>query len=255
MEKEEILLSKRFQELAANALKREVCFYTDFLNLNELTLFYAVQQDKKYLGNSHISHQLWGGFHMAERKMICFYTEDLSDEPKFPIDSLTITPRQEKFSEELTHRDYLGAILNLGIERCKIGDILINDKSAIVFCHKSISDYMISQLERIRHTSISVSFCLDTDIHYTPHFTEVTGTVSSVRLDAVLSVAFKNSRSSLIAFINGKKVFVNSRLVLSNSYVLKEGDIVSVRGLGRFIFQGIKNQTKKGRFFVTLLKY
>ena len=70
--------------------------------------------------------------------------------------------------------------------------------------------------------------------------------VSSVRLDALIALAFKASRSSMVSFIEGGHVFVNGKLITSNGYEPKEGDIISVRGKGRFIFDGVSHQTKKG---------
>ena len=90
---------------------------------------------------------------------------------------------------------------------------------------------------------------------FKPNLEEIHGTVSSIRLDSILSVAFHTSRSSLTGLIAGGKVYVNSRLTESNSYTLKEGDVVSVRGMGKFIFKEAGDQTKKNRYKVTLLKY
>jgi RNA-binding protein YlmH len=93
------------------------------------------------------------------------------------------------------------------------------------------------------------------DFDYKPKFQEIVGTVSSVRLDSILSVAFHTSRSSLTGLIEGGKVFVGGKVILSNSYTLKENDVVSVRGLGKFIYVGTSYQTKKGRYSVKILLY
>lgn len=249
-EKEELLFKKRIMELAYQAFQRGVSTYSDFLDLNQANLFYQMESSLP-----QVCFQLWGGYTGAERKMICFYRDDSYQEPDFPMVTVKISPFQKKFSDDLNHRDYLGAVLNLGIERSKIGDILPKQKEAFLFCHRTISPYLLEQLSRIRHTSVSASICEDTDFTYTPDFITVQGTVSSIRLDAVLAVAFQCSRSSMTGFILGKKVFINGRLAESNSIALKEEDIISVRGKGRFIFKGINNQTKKGRYSITLLKY
>ena len=88
-----------------------------------------------------------------------------------------------------------------------------------------------------------------------PEYKEITGTVASLRLDAFLSVAFQTSRSSLATFIEGGKTYINGRLVTKAGAQLEEGDIVSVRGKGRFVVSEIKNITKKGRIVVTINKY
>ncbi|MBQ8039355.1 MAG: RNA-binding protein, partial [Lachnospiraceae bacterium] len=88
-----------------------------------------------------------------------------------------------------------------------------------------------------------------------PELKEISSTVASLRLDAFLSVAFQTSRSSLTAFIDGGKTYVNGRLAVKAGMQLEEGDIVSVRGKGRFIVNEIKNMTKKGRIVVSINKY
>ena len=93
------------------------------------------------------------------------------------------------------------------------------------------------------------------EFRYSPNIKEVRGTVSSLRLDSLLSLAFSASRSKLVAYIENGKVFVNGKLITSNGYQIKEDDIISVRGLGRFQFKETLSQTKKGRYYVTLHLY
>ena len=88
-----------------------------------------------------------------------------------------------------------------------------------------------------------------------PEFQEINGTCASVRLDALIGLAFQTSRSSMVQFIEGGQVFVNGRLITSNGYEPKDGDIISVRGKGRFRFEGVSRQTKKGRNSMKLLRY
>ncbi len=251
MEKEQQLLYKRLKELSENAYYRGFCTYSDFLNLDEQNLFF--NNCKEIV---HSQYKIWGGYENAERRVICFYEDDSFSHIYCPVVCLKIVPSNVKFSDKLTHRDYLGAILNLGIDRCKIGDILIIEQAGYVFCRQEISNFIIEQLVRIKHTTVSVFVANEDEVcTIKPVFEEIVGTVSSIRLDAILSVAFHTSRSSLTGLIAGGKVFVNSRLVQSNSYVLKEDDIVSVRGMGKFIFKETNGQTKKNRYKVVLLKY
>ena len=92
-------------------------------------------------------------------------------------------------------------------------------------------------------------------INYTPDFQQIKGTVSSVRLDSLLPLAFSSSRSKLSGLIEGAKVFVNGKLITSNGYQVKEGDLISVRGLGKFRFEEAGKITKKNRTSVTIQKY
>ena len=91
--------------------------------------------------------------------------------------------------------------------------------------------------------------------NYEPRTKEITGTVSSIRLDSMLSLAFGSSRSKLVTLIEAGKVYVNGKLITSNGYQLKEDDIISVRGLGRFQYKQVMSQTKKGRYYVTIHLY
>ena len=248
--KEEELLCKRLKELAYHSYHKGINIYTDFLNLNEINLFESI---KRELPN--IQYGFWGGYTDAERRVICFFNDDSFLHSAFPIVCIKIIPSNAKFSEELSHRDFLGAILNLGIERYTIGDILIKENEGYVFCNDRIAIYILDHLNKIKHTNIKSQIVSLEDIQITPKLKEMKGTVSSLRLDSVLSLALKSSRSSLVNLISTGNVFVNSKRIESNSYILEDGDVISVRGNGKFIFKDTLNMTKKGRYSITILKY
>lgn len=251
--KEEQLLQRRFHDLAYMAESREILLFTDFLNLHEQDLLLQMKNELP-----KIKYFSYGGFKEAERKILCFCgNNNIEDEGEitFPISCLHIKPVHSKFSDKLKHRDILGAVLNLGIERCIIGDIILNNKESYLFCKNTIDDFIIDQLKRIKHTVVNASLIDNQKFVYKPNLKQITGTVTSVRLDSILSIAFKGSRSRLSRLITGGKVFVNSRNILSNSYLLKENDIVSVRGYGKFIYGGTSNRTKKGRISVKIFLY
>ena len=249
-DKEEQIFKKRITELANAAYYRGICYYTDFLNLNEQSLFYSMKAELP-----RIKYFPYGGFIDAERKILCFCGNDHPDQmliAELPIDCIKITPLNQKYSDSLTHRDFLGAILNLGIDRSKTGDILIASNEGYLFVHNSISDFIMGQLTKVKHTMVRTMRVNLGEFHYTPRQKEMNVTVSSIRLDNMISAAFCTSRSSLTGLIEGGKVFVGGRQILSKSYLLKEKDVVSVRGLGKFIYEGITSQTKKGRYGVKI---
>ncbi len=252
-DKDEQLLRRRFLDLANTAYNRGICMFSDFLNLNEQNIFLSLKNELP-----RIKYFTYGGFQDAERKILCFCGNEQIDsieEINYPITCIKVVPLNQRFSDSLNHRDFLGAVLNLGIDRSKVGDILIASNEGYLFTHTTISPFILEQLFKVKHTMVSTSQIEQQDFHYEPKYTEVVGTVSSVRLDSVLAVAFHSSRSGLSGLIEGGKVYVNSKEILSNSYMLKENDVVSVRGLGKFKYTGTSYQTKKGRYSIKLLLY
>lgn len=256
MLKEEQLLNKRLIELSRTAYHRDIITYSDFLNLNELNILHSLPKDQLYT-----SYITFGGYDLAERQMAAFLPDALylrgtsARDYDFPFHALSIEPLHDKYAEELTHRDYLGAILNLGIDRSKLGDIIVEGKQAVIFIHASLNDFLMEELTRVRHTSVLLKEIRLEDYHYTPRYEEIKGTVASVRLDSLLSLAFSASRTKLTGLIEGAKVFVNGRLMTTNSYQVNEGDVISVRGMGKFRYQGTLSRTKKNRIFVVIHKY
>ena len=250
MQKDELLLQKRLIELSKIAYQRDIVTFSDFLNLNELNILHTIPKDEL-----HTRYVTFGGYDYSERQMVAFLPDALCYDYEYPISVIKVSPLQKKFSDKLSHRDYLGAILNLGIERCKIGDILVEENHAILFVHKTLEKFLFDELRRIKHTSVMTAVEDMQDFHYEPTTKEIKGTVSSLRLDSLLALAFASSRSKLVAFIEGGKVFVNGKLITSNGYQIKENDIVSVRGLGRFRYIETMSQTKKGRYYITLELY
>ena len=259
-EKDLQLLEKRFEELSRIAYQRDIITFTDFLNLNEQNILHTLPKDTLY--SRYVS---FGGYDLAERQMAAFIPDALylrcgkkelePEETGYPLHALQIAALNRRFSEELSHRDYLGAILNLGIERSKTGDILAYEDEALIFVHKDMTELICSELTRVRHTTVRVETVPLTEIDYTPRYEEVRGTVASVRLDSLLSVAFSSSRSKLTGLIEGAKVYVNGRLVTSNGYQPQEGDIISVRGMGKFSYVGTGGPTRKKRLSVVIHRY
>jgi len=250
MNKEEILFRKRLIELSNQAYTRDIVTFSDFLNLNELNILHTTPKD---MFSSR--YETYGGYESSERQMVSFLPDALYYEYNYPMQVVEITPLNKKFAEELSHRDYLGSLMNLGIERSKIGDILLQDGKALVFVRDEICSYIAENLVRIRHTNVTTKLLEPSEIQYEPRFETIKGNVASIRLDSVLSVAFPMSRSKMTAFIEAGRVFVNGKLITSNGYHLKENDIISVRGLGRIRYMEVLSETRKGRYMISVNKY
>ncbi len=252
MEKEEQLLRKRIQELAETCFRRDVPTNTDFLNLSEQTIFQSISGMLP-----PVKFVLSGGFESSERKTVCFLPSYVSEDEFFevPFDCLKIAPVNRKFAEELTHRDYLGALMNLGIERSMLGDIVIKDGDAYVFVLKKMSRYLVDSLSTIRHTSVAVEVTEDAGEILKPEYEEIQGTVSSIRLDSIVALCGRLSRTKAAAYIEAEKVFVNGQVMTGVSRTVKEGEVLSIRSVGKFKFASVGGQSKKGRTVVTVLKY
>lgn len=249
---EETLVVNKILDKAKLASIKNLNVFTDFLNLHEQNLF--LESTDKLSGVNYI---LYGGYAYPERKIIAFYPDYMKkDDVIYPIDLLKIYPRNKKYANKLTHRDFLGSLLGLGITRAKVGDIIANDNFAVVFVSQGVSDFIISNLEMVKQTVVDVEklHTLPEEM-MEPKYKEIRGTISSIRLDSIVSLAFPLSRGKATALIKSKNVYINSKLILSPSYKLAEGDIVSVRGMGKFLFQSIGNRTKKDRINIELKRY
>ena len=176
--------------------------------------------------------------------------EQLGYEEPFPISCLLIAPLQEKFGEALTHRDYLGSLMHLGIERGELGDILVQGKHAYLFCRTSMAEYLCRELTRIRHTTVSCTVSELPEAEFAAKTEEGTVQVASPRIDGVIAKVCRLSRSVCAELFIAGKVFLNGACTGNHSALLKEGDKVSVRGFGRFRYLGISGSTRKGNLIV-----
>ena len=248
---EEEFLQKRFVDLANQSYRNNIYTFTGFLSASEQDLFFRTLPQ---IGQ--ISYTLFGGVEGCERQMLRFGSEDqLGYEEEFPICCVEIRPSAPKFADKLSHRDFLGALMNLGIERSTLGDIFIVDKTGYVFCHEKVADYMLANVDRIRHTSVKCKLLRKAPEAVKPTLKEEHLIISSERLDVVVAKLFHLSRSQSLLLFREKKVFVNGRCMENNSGVCKAGDVVSVRGYGKFIYGGCIHETKKGNLNITLERY
>ena len=203
-----------------------------------------------------IPSETFGGMDASERQIIRFGGKDIFGyEEPFPIVCLKIVPLNEKFADNLNHRDFLGALMNLGIERETIGDILVEDKHAYLFCLESISQYIIENLTRVKHTVVKAEVVTGKVNEIEIKKTEKTIQVSSERVDAVVARVFNISREACVILFKEQKVFINGRLTTGNATKVKEGDRISVRGFGKFDLKGQIGVSKKGKLNLTVSVY
>lgn len=233
----------RLRELADRSYNNGQYTFTDFLSVAELAVFYDNEAELRF---AHPT--LFGGCDVSERKMIRFGSEeDLGYVQDFPITALVITPVADRFADDLNHRDFLGALMNLGIKREMLGDIFVRDKKACVFCRDSIAGYIADNLSRVRHTTVRVEITEDIPDIASHETEERIIQVSSQRIDAVISRVYNLSRQEAVNMFPAGLIFLNGRSCTENARQLKDGDVISVRGKGKFEYAGELGLSKKGK--------
>ncbi|MDO5559640.1 MAG: YlmH/Sll1252 family protein [Oscillospiraceae bacterium] len=245
------ITKRRFEDLVDKSYKYNKFTFTSFLTEAELSEFFEMR-----LPVSSADYKISGGREGADRVMIRFGNpEELGYEEEFPICCIKVEPLQKKFADNLTHRDFLGALMNLGINRSELGDILVDDKAAFILCTENMADFLCSEITRVRHTTVNAVRVSEIPENLGEKVSEEEVQVSSERIDGVISKIYRISRGNCVELFRTKKVFVNSKCTENNSYMLKEGDRVSVRGFGKFRFLTIGGFTRKGNKIVKFERF
>lgn len=245
------MIKKRFLELAERAWQQNIYTYTNFLSPLEISEFTQV---KKELGG--IPYTLFGGFSDSERQLVRFGSEETNGyEGGFPIKCIHVRPAAAKFSDALTHRDFLGALLNLGIERDMLGDIRLKDNEGYVYCMEGIADFLAENLTRVKHTTVVCTVLTELPQAEPLKLTEQAVVCGSGRIDAVISKVYGLSRQKSLALFPAGRVFLNGAALYNNSQQLKLQDVVTVRGFGKFIFGGEQGETRKGKRVFKIYQY
>lgn len=248
MNKEDEILQNRIKDLADRCYKNSMYTFTDFLSMADISAFYQIEREVNF-----VNFSMWGGTEDAERKVLRFGSmEQLGYEEDYPVTALQIKPLIAKFSDNLSHRDILGALMNLGIERSVLGDIYLNGNVAYVFCLDNIAEYICDNLSKVKHTSVMCSVIDNVPELFGGEKVEKTIQIQSERIDAIISKVYNLSRSQSIPLFPEKKIFVNGRQCENNSYSCKAGDVITVRGLGRFDYIGVGGVSKKGKLNATV---
>lgn len=195
----------------------------------------------------------WGGYSGAERVMLGafpdFYTPDSA---AFPIAALTVSFRRR---DRLEHRDFLGALLHAGVERASLGDILVEEGRAVVFCRREIARFFLTQVEKIGGVGVHVSQGASEPLPEAHRFADFSAVVASARLDCVVAAAVGTSREKAAEMVRARQVERNHEPAASVSEEVREGDVLSVRGEGRFVIDRLGPRTKKGRLAAAGRKY
>lgn len=235
-------------DLERRAYEKNVIQCSDFLTVEE----------GAYCREMFRTALLWGGFEGAERCVAVFLPEylgadDIRDDPSLcGLSGVRISLSKYDLNGKIGHRDVLGALMNLGIERDVVGDIICSDAGASAVVKKKIASHIINELKQVGRHSVTVEECSPAELCPHDDGKEKICTVSSLRLDCVLATAFNLSRNLSSEFIGTGRVSVNGLPTEKGDRVLLCGDRISVRGKGRAEIVSLGRLTSKGRTVITV---
>ncbi|NLY47165.1 MAG: RNA-binding protein [Tissierella sp.] len=237
---EKLIKMRRILDKIEIVLNKHIVQSTDFLDP------YEVYLAKSILNRfDEINYIDYGGYNNSERKMILI-------SPSYMFldhieDSLSCI-KVEGDLVTLSHKDYLGALLNLGIKREKVGDILVHKDYGYIIVKDEIGNYVLYNLEKIGNKNVSTTNTTFTDLEIpSVEYKEIKRFLTSLRIDLVISEAFNLSRKDSMDIIKRGFVKINWEPIDKPAKEVSEGDVVSVRGYGRFILYSIEGLSRKGR--------
>ncbi len=242
------LFRNRMSELADRSYNKCIYTFSDFLTQAQQSELQKLRIDSGF--------SFFGGYENAERCIAVFGdASDFGYDCCPPVVFIRIEPLQLKFSDALSHRDFLGSLMGLGIRREMLGDIIVKDNTAFLVCLDTVADYIAEQLDKVKHTSVRCSICDCVPEDVLPELEYEELIVSSERLDVLISAVYNMSRNESREKTENELVFCNSVIVPDASHVPVAGTLISVRGFGRFIYDGVLRTTKKGRNVIAVRKY
>ena len=204
-----------------------------------------------------------GGYEEADRQMLFFVPSYMSEEElaaeiaagEGAFTCVRIAAVRSGFTEPPTHRDYLGSLMNIGITREQIGDIVCRDDEAFVFAVRETAPFICGEITRVRHTTVTAEIIAPSECPSIVSTRPESGSVSSERVDCLTAQVFHLSRSQAQRLIEQEKVFADGRIITSSSYIPAPGERISVRGYGKFKYLGADGRTRKGRLIARYERY
>lgn len=250
-EEQRILLA-RVLDKAELARSRSIPAHTHFLSAGEQA---AARQ--LLASGGYRRHQFYGGFEGAERA-VCVFLPDWQEEfiPGDEDDPLAAIETPIPPGSGLTHRDFLGSMMGLGLTRDLLGDILVGkEKCQVVLLRRSLPILLSQWSEVGRYPAKPREIPLSALEPVAPKIAVVRDTFQSLRFDAVSAAAFGLPRSRAASLISGGKLLLNHQVCEKPDRILAEGDVLTGRGLGKCVLRSVTGQSKKGRIMVELEKY
>ena len=206
---------------------------------------------EKTLRKRNADFELFGGYQSAERVILCC-KPDWCIDADFPVSAVTFSYRK---NDKLRHRDFLGTLMAQGITRESVGDILVEEGRAVVFLKDEILDFVLTNVIKIGGVGVISQSGFSEPLPKTDSLVTISATVSSLRLDCVVSALCGVSRNKASELIDMGFVTVNSLVTEKTTKLIADGDVLSVRGKGKFIVSDTSSKTKKDRTVLEFKKY
>ena len=203
------------------------------------------------LKNSGCNYAFFGGYDKAERAILSVYPE-WCENVLYPVCALTFSYKKEY---RLTHRDFLGALMSLGIERDTVGDILVGVGRAVVFIKPEVAEYCSNEISKVGNVGVVITGGFKEPLPEMDNCVMVTGTVASCRLDCIVSELLSLSRKGAVQKIEAGLCSVNGICRIKTSVTVKNGDRITVKGGGRFDIISLDGVSKKGRTIMIYSKF
>lgn len=247
---ERLLLSRALDQLQL-ADTRSIPTHTGFLSPAEAASVRSLVQEVGGAGCRFL-----GGYADAERRRCCFLPDWQSPEDLLSEEHIAAVRATWFPSHPLTHRDFLGSLMGLGLKREAIGDILVSQGSCDILLLPELQSFVVQNLEYAGHEKLHVEPVPLEHLHFPqPKLKLVHDTVPSLRLDAVAAAGFRLSRSKLADYVRSGKVTVNWQSVTKTDYPVEEGAVIACRGLGKCRLASVGQLSRKGRINVVLERY
>ncbi len=222
--------------------------HTNFLNLAERSALMT------HLRSEAPNYLFFGGYPDAERTVLFFLPDYMEKDPFEPVEDdnpLCVLHCKTNGGRALTHRDYLGALLALGLERSVVGDILVGETGAEIIIFKTVADYLLTSYNKVGPVPLTVSVEPIGKLVPPEQKTKIIReSVASLRLDNMLAAAFNVSRSDVSEAISRGLVFVNDAEAKKADARIHVGDKLVLRGKGKAYFREEGGMTRKGRLSV-----
>lgn len=246
-DEDKIILTK-ITQWAISSEQKFIQKFSFFLDERQVALCESILNSIKF-----DNYLFFGGYSSSNRKVVGIFSEyNLIEFDEFPIVPVTFSYRK---NDILTHRDFLGAIMAQNISRECVGDIIISQGKAVVFLYKTIAEYVVQNITKIGRIGVKYSLEFDENIIPIQEFEELKGTVASLRIDCVLSLALKQSREKISSLIKTNGVFVNHLPIYSVGFLVSKGDEFSIKGYGKFRLDEIGGLSKSERVHIIIKKY